>query len=154
MFNQKFLHVNKLAKILTQCFHEIINSKNGHDVYYAALVLHPGRILPLCLDIKLISLVLVLIGHIWADILKQPNPLTHTVTISCWASTDSQADSLLVCRKASLCAGGYTFSLLKLLSNSGYYPELKSITKPEITSCFQKQWDAFTVGEYPFLPHL
>ena len=105
-------------------------------MYYAALVLHPGRILPLWLDIKLISLVLVLIGHIWADILKRPNPLTHTVTISRQASTDSQADSLLVRRKASLCAGGYTFSLLKLLSNSSYYPELKSITKPEITSHF------------------
>src|SRR5260370_3852873 len=60
-FNQKFLPVNKLVKISTKCFHEIINSKNGHDVYYVALVLHPGRILPLWLDIKLICLVLVLL---------------------------------------------------------------------------------------------
>ncbi len=48
--------------------------------------------------------------------------------------------------------GSYTFSLLKLLSNSGNYPELQSIMKPEITSCFQMQWDAFTAGEYPFIP--
>ena len=44
-FKRKFLPVEKLAKILTRCFREIIDSKNGHDVYYAALVLHPGRIL-------------------------------------------------------------------------------------------------------------
>src|SRR5258708_36231410 len=83
-----------------------------------------------------------------------PNPLTHTVTIGCQASNNCQAYSLLVIRKASLCAGSYTFSLLKLLSNSGNYLELQSITitKPEITSHFQMQWDAFTAAEYPFIP--
>jgi len=81
-----------------------------------------------------------------------PNPLTHTVTIGHQASNNRQADSLLVSRKTSLRADSYTFSLLKLLSNSGNYPELQSIMKLEITSHFQMQWDAFMAGEYPFVP--
>src|SRR5260370_994355 len=41
-FKCKYIPVNLIAEILTWHFQELIDSKNGHDVYYAALVLHPG----------------------------------------------------------------------------------------------------------------
>lgn len=34
--------LDAIASILTRRFRELIESKNGHDAYYAALFLHPG----------------------------------------------------------------------------------------------------------------
>ena len=35
--------IGEITSILTTRFKELINSKNGHDAYFTALILHPGK---------------------------------------------------------------------------------------------------------------
>jgi hypothetical protein len=36
--------IDDIIRILVRRFKEIIDSKNGHDAYYTALMLHPGML--------------------------------------------------------------------------------------------------------------
>ena len=46
--------LDEIAAILSRRFRELIESKNGHDVYYAATFLHPGTFFNCCCSSVLI----------------------------------------------------------------------------------------------------
>lgn len=145
--------IDAIVAILKRRFNELINSKNGHDVYFSATVMHPGKLIGyfntciLCPNISLLS-----IGHLTSDVLKKPNPLDLTITInrSTPAPIKDGRPSPKVTPAAAKRAATFLYSLLTRLRDTGNYPLLNKFSKKVLTSYLENGFESYIRGMYPY----
>ena len=140
--------VEDITHILNRRYKELINSRNGHDVYLVALMLHPGKSNPhsrtLCLTYTP--------AYLSSDVLRDPNPLSMTIPLSTPIATASAIGRPpRKCSDAAYQRGGkYLYQLAQDLRDSKLYPMLSSLTPSELFHKFVNSWDAYTRLEWPF----
>lgn len=145
---------DEIAAILSRRFRELIESKNGHDVYYAATFLHPGTVHEnncRCSFHTYPYLICFLTAYRDSNILKRPNPLSTSISIDTRSIPGMPgAPNCKVNPSSYFRVRDYLYSFLISLRKSGKCPTLNNLTPDKMANEFKESFGLYARGMWPF----
>lgn len=141
-----------IIRILTKRFDELINSKNGHDLYFTATLLHPCEFT----DSTMLYEAVIYSNSVYVDsdiLRKDINPLVSgplTIRLPPKHIFDSQKPPRHISETAYQRGGKYLYTLLTQLKESGHHQELELFSCSELEKGLAIGWDAYSRNIWPY----